>query len=211
MQLWLDHVEAAATNFDLSYVFVVDPDDIELINIIPESSHKVYVRDDHDEDVRDWHKKGRFAHMANLRNALLGEVRKLAPDYFLSLDSDILIPPGYIDNLVDTLESNPCIAVGGKAFMTPGVAHPSYANINSNGNLLRQDHEGIIKVDVIMAAKLMSPAAYNVDYVDHKQGEDIGWSIAARAHGKLYWDGRMVAKHVHLPKYLDRIDSRAGF
>jgi hypothetical protein len=84
--------------------------------------------------------------------------------------------------------------------------------LSGGGGLIRVDGRGCHKADVIMAVKLMSPAAYNVDYEVHRQGEDIGWSIAARKKGvKLGWDGRTVSKHLMTKDALDKIDKRVGF
>jgi hypothetical protein len=67
-------------------------------------------------------------------------------------------------------------------------------------------------VDVIMAMKLMKPSAYWVDYRDHEQGEDVGWSIACQEqHLRLGWDGRVCSKHVMKPEQLDPIDARCGY
>jgi hypothetical protein len=72
--------------------------------------------------------------------------------------------------------------------------------------------DGCFPVGVIMAIKLMTPPAYNVDYEWNHQGEDIGWSLAALARGlKLGWDSRTTTKHVFYPHLLDEVDPRCGY
>jgi hypothetical protein len=104
-------------------------------------------------------------------------------------------------------------AVGSRCYMTAsGTRFPSWARLLPSGGLQRTDSDGTFAVDVIMALKLMNPAAYNVDYRFDPQGEDIGWSQACTEAGvRLGWDGRVVAKHVLAPHLLTPRDSRVGF
>lgn len=154
----------------------------------------------------------RYREMAVLRNRILGTVRSSGPDLYWSLDSDILVAERTLASALEALEERPFQAVGQRCYMTPeGTWCPSWASL-TGGGLKRSDAEGLFQVDVIMAAKLMTPAAYQVDYQVHRQGEDIGWSIAARQAGcKLGWDGRTVSKHVMSRDALERIDPRCGF
>jgi hypothetical protein len=63
-----------------------------------------------------------------------------------------------------------------------------------------------------MAAKLMTPDAFRVDYEFDLQGEDVGWSRAcARAGLTLGWEGRVISKHVLAPHLLTTRDPRVGF
>lgn len=175
------------------------------------------------EDKRTWN-MDRYEVMARLRNTMLEGVRILQPDYFLSLDSDILLGPGVLPQMIDDLDNSEFDAVGSKCYLAPGprqtgrdgrkpVCHVvNYAKLNSNGNLLRKDQEGFFSVDVLMAIKLMSPKAYHIDYSAHRQGEDIGWSNAAKAAGlELGWDGRVVSKHCMKPEELHMVDDRVGW
>lgn len=162
-------------------------------------------------DRRDWVPK-RFHRMVDLRNNLLRGVRMISPDHFLSLDSDILLHPRGIEVLMMTIKPGQFWAVGGKAYMTLDLKCPSYGNLGRAGQLQRRDADGTFSCDVIMAIKLMSPQAYDVDYVFDKHGEDIGWSKAVNAAGgKLAWCGEVTNKHVTDPIYLDQIDRRLGW
>jgi len=175
------------------------------------------------EDTRVWDLP-RYEVMTQLRNKMLETIRLMQPDYFLSIDSDILIGPGVLPKMIDDLDNSDFDAVGSKCYLAKGprstgkdgrkpICHVvNYAKLNSNGNLLRKDQEGFFPVDVLMAIKLMSPQAYNVDYEAHRQGEDIGWSKAVRAKGlKLGWDGRMVSKHCMSVEDLHQVDDRVGW
>ena len=163
----------------------------------------------------------RLAHMADYRNALLGVVRAAQPDFFLSVDSDILLHPCALKTLLDTIEKEHMIAgglqkfdaVGGKTFLSEASRHlTSWANLNPQGGLARQDSNGVFRCEVLMALKLMTPAAYNIDYDFHQHGEDIGWSKnCAKAGLTLGWDGRITSKHCMYPEQLEKPDPRVGW
>lgn len=151
----------------------------------------------------------RYEHMAGVRNRLLGIVRLHRPEWFWSVDSDVLVHP-------DTLRSALSLtdrfdAVGSKCYMTgPERDFPSFGMWHPGaGGISRYDSNGQFPVDIIMAIKLMSPGAYGVDYAFHHQGEDLGWSFACRDAGlKLGWDGAITSRHVCEPELLDVDDAR---
>lgn len=149
---------------------------------------------------RTW-SRGRLAHMVRLRNQLLDVVRRIAPRYFLSLDSDVLLHESSISCLLETASTSRFSAVGGKTYLTPTGEHaPNYAMIDESGFLVRQPTDAIRRVDVLMAIKLMTPAAYSLDYEFDQRGEDVGWSVAcARERRLLGWDGRVTNEHVMAP------------
>lgn len=161
----------------------------------------------------------RYQQMANCRNRLLGLIKGTSPDYFLSLDSDILLHPTALMCLLETIKRDHVIqgvekqfaAVGGKAFLSEQSADiTTYANLGAG--LQRVNSEGVFPVQVIMAIKLMSPAAYNIPYVTHQFGEDIGWSLnCQKADLHLGWDGRVTSKHIMNPNNIDKIDTRVGW
>lgn len=161
---------------------------------------------------RVWNKQ-RYSELAQLRNELLREIRDYAPDYYLSIDSDILIAPGVLPNLISDMDQFD--AVAGKVYLSPPpfTSVPNYAKWGSSGSMQRYGETvGPCPVDVIMALKLMSPAAYNVNYAGSDHGEDIGWSRRAQAAGlKLGFDGRIISKHVMKPDFLGEIDQRVGY
>lgn len=214
---WFDHVEKACVEADVAPQFVFvgdaerDPDTWAVIAERADQLMRVYVTEEtRTADVRDWALAPRFHRMVELRNALLDEVRAIGPEWFLSLDSDILLHPQALVNLLESVERFD--AVGGRAYMSPGTACPSYGSLVYAGGLHRPDFTGVAAVDVIMAVKLMTPLAYAVDYEWHHLGEDIGWSVACRRVGlTLGFDGRVAQKHLMDREALNRLDPRAGF
>lgn len=163
-------------------------------------------------DVRTPWTHDRYNAMVEYRNVLLNIVRMMEPDYFLSVDSDILLHPAALEVLIDTIKHRQWDAIGGKVYLGNHRSIVSYAFHHPSGGLRRQDQDGAFPVDILMALKLMSPAAYNVDYTFSRQGEDIGWSDNCRKAGlTLGWDGRICSKHVMFPEKLNEIDRRVGW
>lgn len=223
MDLWFQHTEASceAAGITPSYVFVGDKNDTTKDVILVECKRRnraatyVEILEDLNEPEADhiWFAP-QVERMVNLRNILLEEVRVLAPDVFLSLDSDILLAPDTVRQLVETLteDHRGFAAVGGKTYLGPGTDCVTWATWNRNGGLSRQDAQGIFPVDIIMAIKLMSPEAYNVDYKFEINGEDIGWSFNCRDAGlKLGWNGMTTNKHVMAKGEQLIVDPRVGF
>ena len=201
---WFDHVRVAVDkvgSLDLAFAFIGDPrTDVETFEVIgaqPEPGHVVPFAEEGMPTPHAWG-IDRYHHMVELRNHLLSRVRVLEPDYYWSLDSDILAHPDVLVSTLDALDSHPqYAAMGQRCYMATNDWCTSCAQLTPLGGLVRERVEGVIGVDVIMAAKVMTPAAYRIDYVVHPQGEDIGWSIAAREAGlRLGWDGRVTSRHV---------------
>ena len=165
----------------------------------------------------------RYRQMATYRNQLLALVRTEQPDYFLSLDSDILLHPTALLCLVETIthvheiqgQSMLYDAVGGKAFLSEGSGSniTTYASgLGQNSGLIRQNADGVFPVQILMAIKLMSPAAYQIPYEYNQWGEDISWSLnCGKAGLRLGWDGRVSSKHVMRQELLNKIDPRVGW
>lgn len=201
---WVDHVRAAFANagVDPYWMFVVgvgpegDDGTRNLVDDLCREGGTFRVTAEPPIRPERYWDGDRYQQMAGYRNRLLGMVRAHQPDYFLSLDSDILIHPEGLVTLLDSVQQ--FNAVGGKAYLSTTSPHiTTYAHMTANGWLARQDADDVFAVDVLMAMKLMTPAAYNVDYSAHMFGEDIGWSNNCRAAGlRLGWDGRVTNRHV---------------
>lgn len=218
---WFTHVEHACRVADVKpvYAFVADPDDetarqLAVMTLAKgRECHFAWCKEDlAATDERTWN-HDRFGRMVELRNQLLGLVRELEPEHFLSLDSDILVHPQTVTSLAGAVRGFD--AVGGGTFMTPtGIEFPSCGWYRGMQGLMRHPMEarGVVPVGVIMAIKLMSPVAYEVDYEFNLQGEDIGWSLACERAGlHLGWDNRHYSKHIMGPGDRDRVDDRCGW
>lgn len=170
--------------------------------------------DDGDDHVarRAWSLQ-RYGVMTRLRNELLHWVRKWEPEYYLSLDTDILLPDGAIQGLLEDMATGKFDAVAPKLYMTPrGTHYPNCMRLDS-GTRPKLDHDFTMLVDVVFAAVLMSPDLYRaVDYAPHSRGEDIGWGVNARRAGmRMGINPTIACKHVMAPEMLDAVDPRLGW
>lgn len=215
IERWLEHIEAAALRAGVQAdVLLLGPQgDLTFASgrrVARRLGLRLDVVDSGEEpkstgvaEVGPWRtwSNGRLAHMVRVRNQLLEAVRRIAPQYFLSLDSDVLLHESSISNMLDTVSTSSFSAVGGKTYLTPAGDHaPSYAVIDESGLLVRPSTNAVRQVDVLMAVKLMTPAAYSVDYEFDRRGEDVGWSLACARKGHLLgWDGRVTSEHVMVP------------
>lgn len=206
---WFEAAERALTGLDHAYSFVSSRDDTAdhaLINARQDTT-LVLIDEPQREDVRDWDKTSRLHHMVVVRNTLLAAARHQAPDFFLSCDSDILLHPDSVRRMLKVYSDHDrAWAVGSKAYMTPrGKSHPNYGLwLPGQQNFSRPDSEGVSKVGILMAVKMMDHRAYGVDYQFHPKGEDLGWSQAVtQAGGHMWWDGGVLNRHVMSPSYLE--------
>lgn len=218
---WYAHTLRSCAYADIKpeFLMVVDPRDptfSAMEKLCRASGHNlrsVFVEESRTADVRDW-KPDRYRRMVYLRNKLLRGVQRLNPTYFLSLDTDMLLATEAVHALIETQREREWDAVGGKAYMTRrGRYAPSYAMFKQNSAAIRRpETSSIMKVDAIMAIKLMTKPAYSVPYEFDTKGEDIGWSRACkRERLVLGWNGEVVNKHVMDREMLDSVDSRVGF
>lgn len=223
---WISCIQAQSIDLSqVGFVFVASRDDTETISMLEDwhSRHKevalfdITYADDlnhfsHIEGQRHW-TLSKYENMVNLRNKLLSKVREYQPDYFFSLDSDILINnPATIELLIAHIK-NGADAVSPLMFMTPtGYRFPSVMKwIEEPAGKAHRDFEfplgTYFQSDVIMAAKMMSKKVYNeVDYCIHQQGEDLGWSGECAKKGfDLYSASYIYATHVMNQQMLKRI------
>lgn len=216
LPLWYKHVLAAVANVDdceLELLFVAPVDsDVDVLLSFETPTHVHLTEETIPPDGRLWN-ADRYVTMVKERNALLQEVRSIAPDFFLSLDSDILLAPKAISSALELIGGD-IWAVGLSTYMTPiGGGVPSMGIwIPGTERYYRYDANHESPCDIIMAAKLMSPLAYGIDYEFHRNGEDLGWSRAVQsAGGKFMFDGRVKNKHVMEKWMLSCVDERVGF
>lgn len=175
--------------------------DIEIRNDIAHFSHE--------EGQRQW-SYSKYENMVSMRNSLLDKVKEIKPDYYFSLDSDVLLINPTTIELLQAHVNDDADAVNTLMFMTPfGTDFPSVMSWVEGENhkkaYRKNDYPlgGYFKSDVIMAAKMMSPKTYNSSrYRFHMQGEDLGWSADCAEKGlNLY-----CASYIYTPHIMGRIE-----
>ncbi len=223
---WISCIQSQSVNIsDIGFVFVVSRDDTQTTDMLTSWSNRhpevdvfdlVYADElnhfSHVEGQRHW-TLSKYENMVNLRNLLLNKVREYQPEYFFSLDSDILISnPSTLELLIAHIKDG-ADAVSPLMFMTPtGYRFPSVMKwIDNPGEKAHRDFDfplgTYFQSDVIMAAKMMSKNVYNkIDYCIHQQGEDLGWSgNCAKNEFKLYSASYIYAIHVMNQAMMERI------
>ena len=201
---------------DVGLIFETSPDDFETVNslitwkkldkrfqIFEINERKDIPHFEHENNGRQW-TMSKYHNMVSLRNSILKRVREYQPDFYLSLDSDILLEnPNTIELLIAHIKDG-ADAVAPLMFMTPNDSRfPSVMSWKDDERNLAYRKESYplgeyFQSDVIMAAKMMSKEVYNqVDYEFHKQGEDLGWSKNAGEKGfKLFSASYIYAPHI---------------
>jgi hypothetical protein len=167
------------------------------------------IEDEHSDHVRErfW-TLDRYATMVRLRNDLLRCVRAIQPDFFLSCDTDMLLPPHTLRTLFGNMQGYNGVAP--LTFMTEhGEQFP---------NCMAMDQSRTVPTTTsaqyaVFGVVLMDQHLYaNVDYAVHGLGEDLGWArnvYEARMRLALCPDVRV--KHVMNPNMLATLDVRIGF
>lgn len=231
---WFYFIQRQSIPLDqIGFVFELGMDDEATLNTLAawKSQHpevKIFdmeIRNDlahfsHQEGTRQW-SYSKYQNMVSMRNSILEKVRKIKPDAYFSLDSDVLlINPNTIELLLAHI-NNDADAVNTLMFMTPvGTEFPSvmsWVPEDKDMKAHRNDQYPLgtyFKSDIIMAAKMMSKEVYeNVDYVFHMQGEDLGWSAQCKEKGyDLYCASYIYTPHImgknELQKFLSNGDPR---
>jgi hypothetical protein len=138
------------------------------------------------------HNAERFATLATLRNRLVESVRRSDPDYFLSVDSDMILEPNAVQEMLGVGD---CVGALSDMLGSAIMVHPSAMRLEHNGVKVKAQRisvDGIgdepLPVDVVMAVVLFSRRGYRaVHYGLHEQGEDIAAALSLRDAGVSRW------------------------
>lgn len=217
LPLWFAALERQSIPLSkIGFIFETSPDDESTVSMLrlwrqyhPEVPlFEIRERNDishydHDNNSRQW-TMSKYENMVNLRNSLLSRVREIQPEYYLSLDSDIILKNQNTLELLIAHIDDGADAVSPLMFMTPfDTKYPSVMDWMDKEQFrgYRKNSYPLgtyFKSDIIMAAKMMSKKVYNnVDYEVHSQGEDLGWSKNAALNGySLYCASYMYAAHI---------------
>lgn len=151
--------------------------------------------------VKEW-SRGEYAinqyeNLANIRNRFIEYVLKTDAEYLLSVDSDIIVQPNILKELLKYADSNTIIgaAISNVPNKLLDGKTPGNFMINRNGTIYHPNPyplSGLIDVDVIGAVYLIPRKALEeCRYAPHGQGEDIPFCIQVKVKGfnmKVYMD-----------------------
>ena len=156
-----------------------------------------------------------FEHMARWRNQLLDYCIEVEAEWFFSVDSDIILPPGATKTLLGELQLALKQGFGAIAPLVNMATHLDAGSVAWNwmdwvdgrGVSAQAYRSGRVmpehpfRVDVIMAAMLIHRTVFKVKWHEHEQGEDIGWSYNAAQQGvRLAVDPTVVCNHIMRPR-----------
>ena len=216
LEAWFDHIEALG--WDIRYVFAYTPSSDNTLEIIKRRAkdpvYEIVVTGNHSVK-RNWGDADRLSTLAHLRNVLLDLVRQIEPDVFLSVDSDILMPENS-DLLLEDLDTYDAVAPLVMLSQSGNVSNAFYQRgPKVTRRRVKQFYDAVMPVDVICAAKLITPDIFNDDRVEygyHSAGEDIFWSNTAKVAGySMALDPRVRPKHIMTAGWLEKKDGRIGW
>ena len=214
---WIKCIKSQSLSTDhIGFIFETSSDDEKTLNILDAwrkydktiPHFEIIIRDDishfqHENNGRQW-TISKYENMVKLRNHILDRVSEIEPDYYFSLDSDILLENPNTIELLIAHNKQGADAVSPLMFMTPiGKQFPSVMTWREDipEKAYRKEFYPLgtyFQSDVIMAAKMMNEQIYqNVRYSIHEQGEDVGWSLNCKLKNyKLFSASYIYAPHI---------------
>lgn len=203
---WLWNVEEQCNPKKVSLVFAIT-DGVDKTRDIIEENHarfkQVVLIDGNDLPAYRDRNIDRFNSLVILRNRIFEFLRETQLDYYFSWDSDILLPPGTLQQLIADDKD----AVGPWVDLCPpGNRVPNCARRGPGDSFKRPkpiEHYfpmgELYKVDAIFACFLMKPQVWQRTYYQwHTGGEDFGWALSMADAGLECWmDSRIVGQHFY--------------
>jgi hypothetical protein len=191
--------EQEIDDVDVSVICIVSPSSDNTKELLEERGGIVLFHDTdlkpgrsrRDIDGHIWGDMETYAYMSDLRNSLTWAARGLEADYFLSLDSDIILPKNGLATLLDYAADHEGVVSPSVNMVARGTVWNQMSWVdNSRPSMahrpIQEPMEGA--ADVVMACMLLDRSAMDVNWKAHRQGEDIGFCIDAAAKGvKLWW------------------------
>jgi hypothetical protein len=167
---------------------------------IPKDERKNQIRE---KFIYEW--------LCKIRNRIFKKCNELNCDFLLSVDSDILITPTIINDLLET-EKDICSSLIWNGTLYAGIENAyKYPNIlrYENGRYIhivnyyvknpkKSPKDKLIEVDATGAVCLISrEVCKNTYYKNHIQGEDLGWAEVCKEKGyKMYCLPYCFSQHV---------------
>jgi glycosyltransferase involved in cell wall biosynthesis len=145
---------------------------------------------------------GRFYPLVILRNRIFDVLKEIQPDYFLSWDSDILLPEGTLKGLLQDKKD----IVGPWIDLVPPNGIPNCVTQTHTGGFKRYKpyskfypQTGLYEVSSVFAVSLMENKIFNTcTYKWHAGGEDYGFAQEVINAGFHSWmDANFMGTHLY--------------
>ena len=197
---WFEAIESQGVECEVVCLYTHSVDDTELI--LKEHNATILYDDQpgrklNEIDSHCWGVPATYEYMSILRNRLLDYAIDSGADYFFSLDSDIIIPPNTISQLLLFSRNHAGIispalnmSPGSKAWNTMQWTQQHGIATRSIGDITNE------QVDVVMAAMLLDQYGMQCRWKAHPQGEDVGFSLDAyEKQIPCWWLSNLVCEH----------------
>ncbi len=212
---WFDHLETWP--LELGFVFAYTPGSDRTLGIIQShapDAHIILVEDGDHSVERNWGIRSRLETLADMRNSILRTVRALGPDFYFSLDSDVLVAPWEESSALfnSVRRGGEYDAIAPLTYLGPGdVANAFHWRGDHITRLDKAKRYGVPQpVGVLCASILMNPIAYNAgSYSYDMLGEDIAWARSVRQGPvRLGFNSSVIYHHVMSQEELRVKDER---
>lgn len=227
LPLYLKHIKNIEyPKNKIELLFVVNDSQDESLNLLTEfkENHREYksiriekYNRNAPEDKRDLNTRNNYiyTHLSKLRNYIMSKTKT---DYLLSIDTDILVQPDIINNLLKSdkdiisgLIWNGYITCVDKPYLYPNIMKIAeqgmYRHIVNNyvKNAPSLLSPTLMEVDLTGAVILLSRKVYkSIKYGFHPQGEDAYFCKMAQDKGfELFCDLSVFSHHIMSPEYLE--------
>lgn len=235
---WFDSLRANCDPAETGLVFVVPPTDTASRDKINKNKDGFafceIVPDRNPQYDRQLRQNDKHESLARARNTLLKHVAAVAPEFYLSWDSDLFAPPGTVQAMM--AENKPIMtlwtwlnrAAPRKVRHLPDPEVPEWidcvweppmcATAMKWDGVCRAHHldsrrwdqyaSGVWKADVVLAFKLMKREVYaTTQYAPNVWGEDLpfNWSLHQRGIERWVW-GHDIGLHLSLDKDQARLE-----
>ena len=199
LPLWLEsvHSQFASAGLEPHIVCLYSESSDETLELLTGAGVEVIYDDEPGRSTSEieGHNWGHFEtydYMSRIRNRLTDHVRNSGADLFLSLDTDIILPPGGLSELVEYSSTHPGVVSPAVNMSWQAVAwnvmnwtQPDF-HLSAAYRAPGVPSEG--HVEILMAAMLLDRVAMTVcEWRPHVQGEDVGFGQSAREHGVDLW------------------------
>jgi glycosyltransferase involved in cell wall biosynthesis len=195
---WLDSLQSqdGIDCFDVEYIACVSPSEDNTLELLQQGGFIIITEDvfrqKYESDLHVWGNMNVYEKMAQIRNKLLMWAKVNNFDYFLSIDTDIILPKNGLQKMISFIDRYPGMVAPALSMVHNQTIWNIMDWVDSfNPNLAYRPkirHLEVQQVDVIMACILMDKSAISkVKWKEHTLGEDVGLCIEAEKYEVNRW------------------------
>jgi hypothetical protein len=198
---WFAALEAQDIEHEVVAIYSPSADETELV-LIEHNATIIYDeslgRSLSNINAHCWGDLSTYHYMATMRNHLTRLALEREADYFFSLDSDIILPPNTLREMLKYAQGHPGVIAPAVNMTINARALNVMKWSTTRGHAYRDGGEPPAgKVDVVMAAMLLDRTAMECQWRSHPQGEDVGFCAdALDKNVALWWLPHIQCQHL---------------